>query len=612
MALSENYKSAPVAGSSHAMTGLTLAATMLILGWVLKYSSYGIEFTDEGFHLVSISNPFIYDFSITQFGFVYHPLYVLLGGDIAALRQANILVTFALAGGLAHTLLVAVAPESRANDVVLCAAAAGLATSVFALFDSWLLTPSYYSLALQSLLVTSIGMLMFEPAWNWRSVAGSMLIGAGGWLAFMAKPSTAGALAVGTLVYLIVSKKFQLRLLLLAITSAVVPLLLSAFVIDGSLRKFVERLQLGLEFGQYLGGGHTFTELLRIDSFWLNGKDKLLTQLVFLATFIAVWGFLSRRSVSVIVSLIAAVSLFLVTALLVFGQIPKVAELGQFQGLSFFGVVYAAALAGLAFGRPRPFKGLSVAHWSIACLFLITPHMYAFGTNVNYWESGIQAGFFWLLAGIVLLSPIARERSNWSFLLPLVLAAQAVTATLLQSALEQPFRQPQSLKLNDAPINLGPHRSELILSKAYASYISDAVMAAKNSGFKPGDPVIDLSGQSPTLLYAMGAESIGAAWMIGGYTGSLKYATAVMGRVSCEKLAAAWVLVEATGPRSIPTELMADMGAMFPQNYKHAGTWSTADGAGGYIASRVQELYRPINPADTLKACKALRDKDAE
>lgn len=99
MALSENYKSAPVAGSSHAMTGLTLAATMLILGWVLKYSSYGIEFTDEGFHLVSISNPFIYDFSITQFGFVYHPLYVLLGGDIAALRQANILVTFALAGG---------------------------------------------------------------------------------------------------------------------------------------------------------------------------------------------------------------------------------------------------------------------------------------------------------------------------------------------------------------------------------------------------------------------------------------------------------------------------------------------------------------------------------
>jgi hypothetical protein len=137
-------------------------------------------------------------------------------------------------------------------------------------------------------------------------------------------------------------------------------------------------------------------------------------------------------------------------------------------------------------------------------------------------------------------------------------------------------------------------------------------MAAKNSGFKPGDPVIDLSGQSPTLLYAMGAESIGAAWMIGGYTGSLKYATAVMGRVSCEKLAAAWVLVEATGPRSIPTELMADMGAMFPQNYKHAGTWSTADGAGGYIASRVQELYRPTNPADTLKACKALRDKDAE
>jgi len=35
------------------------------------------------------SNPFICDFSTTQFGFIYHPLYVLLGGDIATLRQAT-------------------------------------------------------------------------------------------------------------------------------------------------------------------------------------------------------------------------------------------------------------------------------------------------------------------------------------------------------------------------------------------------------------------------------------------------------------------------------------------------------------------------------------------
>jgi hypothetical protein len=110
----------------------------------------------------------------------------------------------------------------------------------------------------------------------------------------------------------------------------------------------------------------------------------------------------------------------------------------------------------------------------------------------------------------------------------------------------------------------------------------------------------------------MGAENIGAAWMIGGYPGSLKYATAVMGRVSCEKIAEAWVLAEPSGPRSIPSELMVYLGATFPQQYQLAGQWSTAQGAGGYAKSRIQELYRPNNPADTLKACKALRAKSAQ
>ena len=71
--------------------------------WLLWYCRYGMDFTDEGHYLHWISNPFIYPVSFTQFGFVYHPLYELLNGNIVALRQANILILFGLAWVLTNT-----------------------------------------------------------------------------------------------------------------------------------------------------------------------------------------------------------------------------------------------------------------------------------------------------------------------------------------------------------------------------------------------------------------------------------------------------------------------------------------------------------------------------
>jgi hypothetical protein len=44
-----------------------------------------------------ISDPWIYRQSISQFGFVYHPLFKSVGGDIVLLRQANVLIVFAMA-----------------------------------------------------------------------------------------------------------------------------------------------------------------------------------------------------------------------------------------------------------------------------------------------------------------------------------------------------------------------------------------------------------------------------------------------------------------------------------------------------------------------------------
>ena len=580
----------------------------MVLGWLLKYSSYGIDFTDEGNSLVWISNPFAYDVSVTQFGFVYHPLYRLLGGNIVALRQANILITFGLAWSLTYVFLISLAPESREKSIALYAVSAGLATSVFILFEPWFPTPSKNSLALQALLITSIGLLLADKTDTHKSVSGWIIIGVGGWLAFMAKPSTALALAMGVFIYLLFSRKFSIRFLLLAVVIAIVLLFASALLIDSSIMGFVQRLQLGIESGEILDAQHTFLEILRIDRFYLGKKLTLAILVVFALSFLATWGVWKKKKKGLLVSLSISFAFFALTVLLAIGHIHRIAALGEFHGLLIFGVVFAAVLVGVMLGHVKALKEITVSQWAIAGMFLVMPYIYVFGTNNNYWQFASSAAIFWLLAGLTLLGPL---RDTCLLVLPLALAAQVVTAILLQTGFEQPYRQPDPLRFNDTNQKIAPQQTTLLLSASYASYLDNAITVARDSGFKPMTPVIDLSGQSPGILYAIGAESIGKPWLLGGYRGSLNFAKAGLARTSCEKIATAWLLLEPNGPRSISTELITSLGAAFPEGYEQVGSWQTAEGAGGFAEKRIQRLYKPINQNETLRVCQALREKEA-
>lgn len=607
MSNSEKHQSAPVLPVQKALVAMCALGTFLLIWQLLKYSAYGIDFTDESFYLVWIANPFLYDVSVYLFGFIYHPLYILLGGDISSLRQANILITFGLAWILTYIFLVSLVPDLKENLITLLTVSAGFATSVFILFDSWLPTPSYNSLALQSLLISTAGLILADKSAQRASIIGWVLIGVGGWLAFMAKPSSALALAVGVFIYLLIARKISIRMLALAIVCSLALLLISALLIDGSILLFLKRIQLGVELIGYLGGGHSTSQILRIDQFQLGEKLKTTILLVSGALLLSLWSMCAKNKKWSFIGLIISIILFLITALLTLGQIQRAAGFGQFQGLLIFAVVYAATAAALMCGRLQALKTVTARQWSIAALFLVMPHIYAFGTNGNYWQAGSSAAFFWLLAGLTLLGPLIRERASWLLALPLAVAAQAVTANLLQTGLEQPYRQPQPLRLNVSKLEIGPQRSVLTLSEDYSEYITSAMAAAKNAGFNRNMPMIDLSGQSPGILYSLGAKSIGQAWIIGGYPGSLKFAEASLSRTSCENIGVAWILLEPDGPRSISSELMSRLGADFPGAYKQMGMWQTAEGAGGFKARRKQQLYRPVKPQETIANCQILR-----
>ena len=139
---------------------LSTLSTISILFLVLKFSSYGIDFTDEGYYLNWISNPHLYKLSLSQFVFIYHPIYNLLDENIVLLRRINFLFTFRLSTILVYLLFNQINIKEKLDKIFQILLSFGIATTSFTYL--FIQTPSYNHLTLQRLLFTCIGILLID------------------------------------------------------------------------------------------------------------------------------------------------------------------------------------------------------------------------------------------------------------------------------------------------------------------------------------------------------------------------------------------------------------------------------------------------------------------
>ncbi len=124
--------------------------------------------------------------------------------------------------------------------------------------------------------------------------------------------------------------------------------------------------------------------------------------------------------------------------------------------------------------------------------------------------------------------------------------------------------------------------------------------------------MIDLTGHSPGLLYALGASSTGSAWIYGNFTKTSKnanrVATEILNSVKCDELARAWLLVEPNGPVSISPDVLKAFGADFNYDYKAVGSFLTKPTVGGFRKIRTQIIYMPVRTSTQAnKQCSDLR-----
>jgi hypothetical protein len=572
---------------------IALAAIAGILGvgtvaWVVLWARYGLDFSDEGYYLNFIANPHAYTASTTEFAFIYHPIFLLLGDNIVLLRQFSIILTAILTTVFLYLTLSPRTPSENRLEAAGRLGVAALFAPAGLLFNvSALATPSYNSLNMQALLIAGIGFALIRKVESRDDGgrflgAGYGLLGLAGCLAFLAKPTTAVALGVLALAWMLLVSKRKSRGILGSVLAAVGFMIAAVILIDGTPDKFIGRLMLGYSQSQMMDSGHSPREILRIGDISLSAVGRVnfvaWTSLAAAFTFLAASGSRFGKAAGWCASL-----LFGGAALLILIGVIRLPA-GFFApamiiALPALGV--AGATAALLLTKPH---GAWCRRDSLHALCLtFVPYAYAFGSAENYWLIGGEAGIFWIAAGVMLLKSVSPPTAAWPSVAPLAMITNCVAVLILGAGFDAPYRQSQPLRLNDRVVRLGGFAPSPIISAAAANYIEGLRALAAANGFRQGDPVIDLTGAHPTALFAMGALPIGQAWTIGGYPGSIESATAVLGIVPCGLIARAWLLTETDGPRSLPVRIVGVPGL----TYRAVGALPAPD------SSRQQQLQKP-------------------
>ena len=240
------------------LTAAAVVSALLLLRICLA-ADRGFDLSDEGFNLLGMQDPSRYGLLPTLFGFVLHTIYEAVGGSIGTLRLLNFVATFGLGFFFFASLLSTTLGARLLTRSERLTTAVALSASSLALFDTWLVTPSYNGLALHGTLIAAACTLRLAGPRPWPWLLG---IGFGGWLVFMAKPPASALIALMVLAHIWACSKRPWQSALVAGGFALLLLIATAFALDGSLLGFVGRLQAAA--AQVAGTDHHLGALFRL------------------------------------------------------------------------------------------------------------------------------------------------------------------------------------------------------------------------------------------------------------------------------------------------------------------------------------------------------------
>lgn len=513
-------------------------AALLVVG-MLWSSRRGLEILDEGYLLRLVADP-----QATRpageaylFGFLLHPLYELVGGDVALFRALGMLILVGASTLVSEASLrlvrhggVPVSGTARATGALLAAAASMMVLS----FN--VMIPAYRTVTVVGLALVVAG---FAAATSERRVASGALVGAGSWLCFVGKPTSAAALLVVLVVFAVGQRLVRWRTVLGAAVGAVVAAAVTLAVAQMTPADAAGYLSRGADRVAELGSHPSLWVVLG----WGPQSVEAVVVLGPLLCLPVVAGAVLGRgrggrerawavpgAVSALALVTVAVAWFGARAMGATSSGWMVLSLGWLVPLGCLGVELADRQRG---GRPLP-----APVRANVLLLLVMPYVSAVGTNLPFSVAVPLATVFWVVALVVLTNarPTVTPSALRTLMPALVASVVAVALWVVHS--NGPWGGELSRNVERASVAGGA----LLLNPQDAHIATLLRETAARNGVTSETPVLDLSGMGAGYAYFTGGRTLGRAHHYAYLPQSVTAAERAVATEACPLRAAAWLL----------------------------------------------------------------------
>lgn len=553
----------------------------------------GFDITDEGYYLLWISGPTDFDAGTSTFGFIINPLFEIFHGNFVALRVVNVLSIVFLVTFLVRELFCLFVPDFKLSWGNFFVFIAPISITTLMFFPNSQTTPSYNTLTMQLLLVASILVikLMETQTYNYRYVA--ICLGITLTFTFFSKP-TSGVFLSFTVCCLILlicqaGKKIQSILyIFLGVALTAASAIYCMFFLG---KRFPYFFVEGAKLWQLFDPHYEFKNILRID-FDINFHQAALIAFWFFIFLNLIVNLVNRKPLPTYSLLLIFVltTFFIISSensqsLIVMGTTP-------FFFYVFIGTVGFICYSFFAYQWKIPGK-ISVL---LGLFFFCLPWIFVVGTNGNYFQAESKASIFWVIAIVVLLlDTIPLEKFKNAIFAGLGIVFTLVVAVSVIQTIGNPYRQAPGYFNQFSLAEIGPEKTKVFVSEDFGEFIKSATKQASLAGLKPDTPIIDLTGESPGVVYLLGAKSISQPWLLGGYAGSDSFVTEVLKNSKCQQLNRAWVLMTTENDRFVSQNLLHTVNLNLDDQYELAASWLIPSGYGSSGEAYVQYLFKPLD-----------------
>ena len=605
---------------------LPFLVALLNMGFILWASARYFDFTDEGYSLNLINNPHAFQGRITRFGELISWIFHYLGNSIYKIRlvsACSVFIVSMVAINLAlpnrfsvchpRTSLSLKFLNQRLLLLVIIAS-----TSILAIWPS--VTPTYntvnflsMSLFVTALLGISNRLSSDKPIKYSDLFLYTLFLGIS--LVFVAYCRLTSYLFISLAIVFvsIISHQLFRRILVSSLIISFAIYLVSSIMNFGGLNAFVADIHHAFEITKSwdsLGGDFSFVSSLirlaprklNLGSFALsllllvvavNLSESLYRKIVKVSAvsclifgvltlavlphidFLSSFAFFCKPTKPLVLAIISPV-LLIISSVAIFQKYTS--RFHQKHNLIGFG----GRIFQLPFPNPwQPTRySLNVSSFDVSNILIIClPLAFAFSSSNGVISHASLASFFIVLVYFRLaLKPRVQSSgidfaneiysSRMSGLITSVIPF-LVSFYLAYNYVLCPFPSLEPLVTQNRVLEL-PGNSKLTVSQSQYELVHTIRTAASKSGFQYGDPILDLTGQSPGLIYALGGKPVGWPWILGLLPGSDKAAVKILEKTDQDELKNSYVLFSDHPSPLKATEVLAhfNLDLEDPQSYK--------------------------------------------